>query len=164
LAQLKDTVIQGSLNVTNSITANDLYTTGLRHHVLVGTGTQAVAHVAATDTAAEVLGKPALWKYDLGIATPQNGDMITILIPVAGHNNGVFVSLDNGINYKPVTTTGTARLTTHFPAGQFVTLIYDTDASVASVFPVNGASAASASITGGCWRVDNYYDSNTNTL
>jgi len=99
----------------------------------------------------------------LGISAPANGDMITIEIPIAGHSNGVFVSLDNGSNYKPVSVKDTSRLTTHFAAGHFLTLIYDTNGTTNTVYPVDGATAAT-NVSGGCWRVVNYYDTNDNTL
>jgi hypothetical protein len=95
--------------------------------MITGTGTAAVAYVAASGDTPATNGKPALWKFNLGIATPTDGMTITITIPIAGHSNGVFVSLDNGTTYKPVSVVGTARLTTHYPVNHMLTLIYDAD-------------------------------------
>ena len=101
--------------------------------------------------------KPVLWKFDQGI-TPTDGDIVTIKTPIAGHGNGVFLSLDNGTNYYPIAVTGTSRLTTHYPAGAYITLVFNSSGSVAAVYPVAGATSTST-VTGGSWTIINYYDS-----
>lgn len=42
--------------------------------------------------------KPAIWTINGGI-TAADGMMISIVVPVAGHSNGVFLSVNNGTNY-----------------------------------------------------------------
>ena len=100
---------------------------------------------------------PAKWTFNLG-ANPENGDQLTIKIPCAGHDYGVFLSTDNGTTYKPISVdSGTGRLTTHFGNGKLITLIYDSAGQTNSVYAAAGADARS-NVTGGCWRVMNYYD------
>ena len=54
----------------------------------------------------------AKWVFNLSIATPNDGDTITIKVPVASHDYGVYISTDNGTTYKPVGILGsTTRLT-----------------------------------------------------
>ena len=86
--------------------------------------------------------------------------LITCEIPVAGHDYGVFISIDNGVTYKPISVTNTGRLTTHFEADRMITLVYDSNARTDSVYTVNG-STVRTNITDGGWRVVNYYDSNS---
>lgn len=146
----------GAVALTGDTMTGNLTLKKFLHPTITGTGTAAVAYNASTSTN----GKPALWKFNLSTATPAEGDIITITVPVAGHGNGVFVSTDNGTTYKPVSVSGTSRLTTHFDVGTTITLVYDSDGATNTVYPVAGA-AATTNITGGCWRVLNYYDSNT---
>lgn len=122
--------------------------------LITGTGT------AAQDKGSGVTNRyvPAKWTFDTG-RTATAGDIITIKIPVAGHDYGVFVSVDNGTNYIPVALNGTARLTTHFPINQTLQLVYEPDTTVNSVFPVAGGDAR-VNITG-VWRVLNYRDNDT---
>lgn len=95
---------------TSTITATKFSGTTLSlskymNNIITGSGTAAVT---------DGTKMPALWKFNLGIASPTEGDMITIKVPVAGHGNGVFVSLDNGTTYFPVSVNGTTALTTHY--------------------------------------------------
>ena len=101
---------------------------------------------------------PTRWTFDLGF-TPVPGDLITVEVPVAGVNAGVWVSVDNGAIYLPAVTMGTSILTTHFGVGQMVTLIYQEGLST-TVYPLAGG-AATETWTGGRWCVLNYYNSNT---
>ena len=104
---------------------------------------------------------PAKWKFNLG-KQPQDGDIITIRIPCAGHTNGVYISLDNGTNYKPVSVNGTSRLTTHYANGKTITLVYESAGQTNDMYNINGGDARE-NITGGCWTVLNYYDANSDT-
>ena len=117
--------------------------------------------ITGSGTAATTSGSnyiPAKWTFNTGI-NPSDGLTIWIKIPVAGHDYGVFVSINNGSSYQPVCLNGADRLTTHFPSGQMLCLTYDANAVTNSVFPVAGATARS-NITGS-WRVTNYRDNNT---
>ena len=100
---------------------------------------------------------PMKWTFNLNL-TPTTGDVITIKTPSAGHDYGVFLSTDNGTNYYPITLAGTGRLTTHYSTGAYITLMFDSSNSAASVFPLAGG-ASRVTVTGGTWRVINYYDS-----
>ena len=137
-----DTTLPGNLNLDHVI-----------NMVLKGTGT------AASDKGSGVSPRyfPAKWTFNIG-RTPVDGDIIVIETPVAGHDYGVFLSIDNGSHYHPVTLSGTGRLTTHWPAGSYVALIFDSNNSAASMFAVNGADTRST-VTGGTWRSLNYYSS-----
>lgn len=79
---------------------------------------------------------------------------------MAGHTYGVYISVNNGTNYYPVVHQGTSRITTHYPSGYMITVIFDSSGSAASMTPLAGADAANGStISGGVFRVTNYYDS-----
>jgi len=130
--------------------------------VITGTGTAATTSGSGSST----LYYPALWKFNLGIATPTAGDKICIRIPVAGHDYGVFISTDNGTTYFPVARhTGKSRLGTQYPNGAYICVVFEGAASgitnsgcVDSCFPPAGATARQ-NYTSGCWRVINDYDS-----
>lgn len=124
--------------------------------ILTGTGT------AAQDKGSGVTNRyvPAKWTFNTGL-TATDGDIITIKIPVAGHDYGVYLSIDNGTTYYPIVCNSTGRLTTHYPVNNYITLVYEPGGSAASMFPLNGGDAR-VTVTGGVWRVINYYDSNSN--
>lgn len=151
MAQLKDSVVTGNLRVTNKILTDSLQTIQTKAAALTGTGT-----VGSTDGSTYY---PSKWTFDTGVAL-QDNNIITIIVPVAGHSNGVYISVDNGTTYKPVVLNGTTILTTHYVAGMPMVLIYDEDASTGSMAPVNGG--AKAAQTGGAWRFLNFYDANNN--
>lgn len=120
--------------------------------LLTGTGT------AGQAGSSSVTYIPSRWTFNLPF-TPVPGDTITIQIPVAGVNAGVWLSVDSGGTYLPVATNSTSRLTTHFAAGHIISLVYEEGLST-SVYPLEGGSATQT-WTGGRWCVLNYYDSNT---
>lgn len=143
-------VPSGNLKVTGGKTYNRVLA-----DMLTGTGT------AAQDKGSGVSPRyfPAKWTFNIGIATPADGDIVTIKIPVAGHDFGTFLSLDNGTTYKPISVDyGTGRLTTHYAVSRPITLIYDASGGTNSVYAAAGADARS-NVTGGCWRVMNFWDS-----
>ena len=130
--------------------------------VITGTGTAATSSGSGSST----IYYPALWKYDLGIATPTAGDKLCIRTPVAGHDYGVFISTDNGTTYYPVARhTGKSRLTIQYPSGAYICVVFEGAVSgitnsgcVDSCYPPTGATARQ-NYTSGCWRVLNDYDS-----
>ena len=124
-----------------------------------GSGTAAKYATENRDGSNKTYCYPAKWTYNTGL-TLTNGMLITCEIPVAGHDYGVFISIDNGVTYKPISITNTGRLTTHFEADRMITLVYDSNARTDSVYTVNG-STVRTNITDGGWRVVNYYDSNS---
>lgn len=106
---------------------------------------------------------PSIWTFDTGL-TASDGDIFTIKVPAAGHNYGVYMSIDNGAHYYPIVLNGTGRLTTHYGVDRYIQVIFESAGSAASITPLAGASSANGStISGGVFRVLNYYDSgNTN--
>lgn len=151
-------LIQGN-NITINSSGTAITTSGERTISL-----SSVQHplVAASSTAATQTSpyKPSLWAFNLGVAASSlaTGMMVTVKIPVATTSYGSFISIDNGTTYKPIAVgTGKARLTTHYSVDDVVTLFYDAS-GVVTTYALAGASNT-ADISGGCWRVLNYYDS-----
>ena len=144
--------ISGKVNKSGDTMTGRLTTAKPINQIITGSGT------AAQDKGSGVSPRyfPAKWTFNTG-QTVTNGDIITIKIPCAGHDYGVFISIDNGTTYKPVSIVGTSRLTTHFGNAAYLTLIYKSDGQTNSVYAAAGADARS-NITGGCWLVCNYYD------
>jgi len=102
---------------------------------------------------------PAKWTFNLGF-NPVTGDTIIIKVPGAGHDYGVFLSTDNGANYHPIRVwASNSRLTTHYAAGSYIELTYDSTQVTDYVYAAGGATARS-NITGS-WNVVSYYDANT---
>lgn len=122
--------------------------------------------ITGTGTAGEDKGEgvspryfPAKWTFDIN-TTPVAGDTYIIQTPVAGITYGVYMSINNGTDYYPVVANGTSRITTQYPVGMQLQVIFDPDGSAASIYPVIGGDS-SGTVSGGVWRVLNYYDSNT---
>ena len=107
---------------------------------------------------------PAKWYCNMG-KTPADGDTVTITVPAeGGDSNGVYLSIEGNTNakYKPISVSKTTKLTTHFSAGEIITLVYRAAGSTATIYPVNGGTATTT-VSGGCWSVLNYYNTNTDT-
>ena len=126
--------------------------------IIPNTGT----YTAAKDNGSSSSNRyqPLLWTFNLGIAASQltTGLTICITMPSAGHDYGIFLSVDNGTTYKPISSnTGTNRLTTHYPNGSTLILCYDPNGQTNSVFPVAG-STSRTNVSGGCWRPISSYD------
>ena len=117
--------------------------------------------VAGQDKGANVSPRyyPAKWTYNTG-SNAVDGNVYTIKIPsIGGHAAGVYMSTDNGSHYYPVVTNSTSRVTTHFPANTCVTVIFESGGSAAT-YPINGGDSTTT-VTGGVFRIINYYDSNS---
>jgi hypothetical protein len=71
---------------------------------------------------------PALWNFNTGV-TPTDGDIITIKIPVAVIEYGVYMTI-NGHTSNPVAISGTTRLTNEYNVGQYLTLQYEQNNTV----------------------------------
>ena len=153
-----------SIGTNLPVTTYNLYNSGTTYlghrltaasiinQIITGSGT------AASDAGSGASPRyfPAKWTFNMG-QTATNGDIVTIKIPVAGHTYGVFLSIDNGSHYYPVVTgNGTSRLTTHYGNGTPIQLIFDSSGSAADMYALNGADTR-ATVTGGVWRVLNYY-------
>lgn len=125
------------------------------NQILTGTG---VAGKDNGSSASPNRYTPSTWTFNTG-HTATDGDIVTVRVPIAGVSYGVWMSIDNGTNYYPIARQGTTRLQTQFGVGISVTLIYEASASV-SVYALNG-SDSSSTVTGGTWRVLNFYYSDT---
>jgi len=151
MAQLKDALITG-----DSRTIGRASFSATANQIITGTGT------AAQDKGSGVSPRyfPAKWTFSTGL-TAADGDIITIKLPVAGHDYGVFMSIDGGTNYYPVVLNGTSRLTTHFPVNTYITVIFEPTGSAASMFPLAGGNDR-VTVSDGVWRIINYRDTNDN--
>lgn len=147
--------ISGKVSKSGDTMTGRLTTTKAINQIITGSGT------AASDKGSGVSPRyfPAKWTFNTG-ANCTNGDIYTIKIPVAGHDYGVFMSVNNGTNYYPIVLNGTARLTTHYPNATYIQVIFESSASAASMFPLNGGDARKT-VTGGAFRVINYKNDNT---
>ena len=144
----------GKITATNVQADSRLIASKAISQIITGTGT-AGSYTNSTYY-------PAKWTFNTGL-TAMDGDIFTIKIPVAGHDYGVFMSIDNGANYYPVVLNGTGRITTHYPVNTYLTVIFEPTGSAASMYAVAGqTSSTRITVTGGVWRVLNYYDSNSN--
>ena len=129
------------------------------HNTITGSGT------AAQDKGEGVTNRyvPAKWTFNIPGGTLTDGHRIQIIIPVAGHSYGVYLSIDNGTSYKPIAFQGTSRLTTHYSIGIPLELVYHSSGAVADIFPLAGGDARTT-VTGGVWRVQNAYDTSYSVM
>ena len=127
------------------------------NQILTGTGT------AGRDAGSgDNRYQPARWTFNAGSAA-VDGDIYTIKVPVAGHDYGTFMSVDNGSNYYPVVVSGTGRVTTHYAVNNYIQVIFEPTGSAASMFPLAGGTSR-VTVSGGVFRVLNYYDSGNSGL
>lgn len=147
--------ISGKVNKSGDTMTGRLTTTKAINQIITGSGT------AASDKGSGVSPRyfPAKWTFNTG-SNATNGDIYTIKVPVAGHDYGVFISVNNGTNYYPVATNGVRRLTSHYPADTCMRVIFESSGTVNDIYAFAGADARS-NVSGGCFRVLNYYDANT---
>lgn len=130
-------------------------TTKALNYVITGTGT-AGADKGSGQNPRYV---PAKWTFNTE-QTPTDGDIIIIQIPVAGHDYGVYISINNGVSYHPAVTSGTSRLTTHYANGNYAVFIFKASGSAASMIPLAGnTDGTRVTVTGGVWQGIDYYDS-----
>ena len=141
---------------TGTLKANNLYATRAFNNLITGSGTTA-SDGGSSDTNRY---KPAKWTFNTG-ANAIDGDMYLIKIPVAGHDYGVFMSVDNGTTYYPVVCNGTGRVTTNYAVNTYLQVVFEPTGSAANIFPLAG-STSRTTVSNGVFRVINYYDSNSN--
>lgn len=142
---------------TKTLSVNNIKITRALKNLITGTGT------AGSDAGSgDNRYKPARWTFNTG-ANAADGEIFTIKIPVAGHDYGVYMSVNNGTNYYPVVLNGTGRITTHYGNGTYLQVIFEPTGSATNMYPLAGGTSRQT-VTGGVFRVINYYDSNTNTL
>ena len=168
-------VRDGNIGLTGKIAFNTNITTEKASIQYIDSGLfkRGTVFTASSSTAAGGNGTNgytgARWVFNLGITTLSDGDTITIKVPVASHDYGTYISVDNGTTFKPIGVLGsTTRLAGQYGVNSILTLTYDSDGQTNSVFPTGvGTDTASTSrknVTGGCWRVVNYYDSGNDGL
>ena len=134
-----------------------IYANNAIHQLLTGSGT-----VGKDAGSGDNRYQPSKWTFNTGL-NAADGDIYTIKIPVAGHYYGVYMSVNNGTNYYPVVLNGTGRLTTHYPSGSYIRVVFESGGSATSIWPLNGGTATTT-VTGGAFRVLNYYDADSNTV
>lgn len=91
---------------------------------------------------------PERWTDDTS-TTREQGGRIVIKMPTNGHENGIFLSINNGINYSPIALQNNA-LRNEYPSNMFVELIYDEYGTI-STYPLGGGKSK-LDVTG-IWRV-----------
>lgn len=158
----KNTNLKYNPNTKNLQLTGGALTLGTSRINQAVTGTQVANGLDNGSSASPNRYTPAKWSFNLGFQ-PTTGDIIMIKTPGAGHDYGVFLSTDNGSHYYPITLNGTGRMTTHYPTGTYLQLAFDSANSAASVFAFDGGDSR-VTVTGGTWRVLNYYDSNSTTI
>ena len=149
--------ISGKVNKSGDTMSGKLTLQKGINEIITGTGT------AGQTGSASAAYKPALWSFNLGM-TPAEGDRLTIKIPVAVVNAGVWMSVDNGTNYYPVACIGTSRLTTQYPVDETIEVVFQTGRTTALYGNTKDGAAAgatTANVTMSRWCVLNYYDANT---
>ena len=127
--------------------------------LLTGTGT------AGQDKGSGTTNRyvPAKWTFNIGSNTVGEGDLFVIKLPVAGHDYGTYLSLNNGTNYYPVIYNTSTRLTSHFPASSCIIVTFDSAGSAGSIFPLNGGDSRTT-VSGGAFRVVDFYDSGNSSV
>ena len=155
MADLSSTIIRGNLRTIGDTTAS---------HIKAENGANIKLYDSTNYSAGSVSDNvytPVKWSFN-GVASGlslQDGDTFTIKIPtITGNDYGIFLSVDGGTTYYPIASSGTSRLTSQYSVGTYLTVIFEESGSVESIFPVAGGSAR-VTVTGGCFRVSNYYDS-----
>lgn len=103
---------------------------------------------------------PLKWNVNAGVSV-KDGTIVCVKMPSAGHDYGVFLSVDNGTNYYPIRlrSQDNSRLTTQFPQNSILMLQYNSSLRVDNVFPLTGGTART-NITGAWIILNNYNDGN----
>ena len=156
MAHLGNTIVNGVLRVLGGLNADTISSKIVNFQIITGTGT------AGQDKGSGVSPRyiPAIWVFNTG-SSASDGDTYTIKIPsTGGHASGVYMSVDNGTNYYPVALNNTGRLTTHFPANTYIKVVFEPTGSCTAY--ARAGADATATVSGGCFRVINYYDANNN--
>lgn len=126
------------------------------NYLITGTGTAG----ADKGSGANPRYVPAKWVFDTG-QTATDGDVIIIKSPTAGHDYGIYMSINNGTTYHPIVLKDTSRLTTHYGgAGNYMVFIFRASGSAASMIPLAGnTDGTRVTVSGGVWQGFDYYDS-----
>ena len=164
MAVLKDSLITGDLRVTGTIYGTNLgsntefskkiIANQAINQLITGTGT------AGADKGSGVSPRyiPAKWTFNV-TETLQDGDIFTIKIPVALSGTNGYMSVDNGATYYPIVLVNAVAATNQYGVNTCIQLIFESSGS-ASIYAINGADARTT-VTGGVFRILNYYDANT---
>jgi len=121
------------------------------NELLTGTGT------AGYDAGAGASPRyfPAKWIFNTTLTSISDGDMITIKLPVAGSDYGIYLSVDGGINFYPTALYDAIKLNTEYGVGSYVTFIFNSNGYVENIYPIEGGDTP-GTVTGGAFRVLNY--------
>lgn len=151
----------GTIDLGTVITAHQDISGKMNKTDNMGTVRYHTLSVNAAAAASNNTYKALTWKANVGIV-PQDGMILSIKMPSAGHDYGIWLSLDNGTTYKPIAQTaqGTNRLTTHYPNGEILTLQYNSAHRCDSMFPATSYASARTNVTGS-WVVLNNYNSDS---
>ena len=142
---------------TSTITANIFTGTILKLNALTG-GSGTVGGDKGSNANPRYV--PSKWYFNAEI-TPVDGDIITIKVPVAGSDRGVYLSVDNQTTYYPVIYNTNSYITTHFGANACITLYFDSSITT-KMYALNGQNNTTTSNVTGAWRVLTLYDSGNN--
>lgn len=106
-----------------------------------------IIEFTATQAAKDESGKhyPVLWIANVIQDMPlTDGFQVTFKTPTAGHDYGIFLSLNKGYanTFFPigVDAKSATRLSTEIPAGSIITLQYNTTQKVTDVYPPDGST------------------------
>lgn len=104
----------------------------------------------------------AKWYVNLntGITTLEDGMLISIKIPVPGYSYGTCISID-GTYFHPVVYNSNNGISTMYPVGTKLLLMYDSSSASAVWGSNTGGIASSSGTITGVWRVMNTFNSDT---
>lgn len=95
-----------------------------------------------------------------GYTTPVNG--LKIAYRIAGNTGvttgGVVLSID-GTNYYPVVLNYNTKVTTHYPVGSTILLVFNDTLSISNVYLTSNTKSTVV----GCWQIADYTVSNSDT-
>lgn len=129
----------------------DKVTIQAANELLTGTGT--AGYDAGSGTNPRYF--PTKWIFNTTLTSISDGDMITIKLPVAGSDYGIYLSVDGGINFYPTALYDAIKLNTEYGVGSYVTFIFNSNGYVEDIYPIEGGDTP-GTVTGGAFRVLNY--------
>lgn len=164
MAILKDLIVQGNTNVIGDFNGTTIYEGGNR--VLTPQSytenfyfVQGSSSAAGSSTSGTYLA--TRWEGTIpSIPAAVNGLKIAYRIggnPGVG-TGGVVLSID-GVNYYPIVIQINTKVTTHYPVGSTILMVFNSTQTVADVYLTSNTKTT---ITG-CWQIMEY-DSNSNSI
>lgn len=165
--QAKAIYYQGGALASGLVKAGDtilLRYNGTQFDVLGSLPDGELIHYASDTAGASIAGNTASGAYNRtqwvgttsGVDSLYTGLVIAYKVPIAGVKYGVSLNI-NSLGEHPVVMNANTTISTAYPVGAVLKLIYDAD-QTATMYVSN----TSTSFTG-CWKLENY-DSNTDTF